>query len=740
MNLVKWIRKNERKLMAVVVILIMVAFVGGSGLRWLLNRSKGGNMTIATYGDGDKLTPRQRSFARQELEVLAGLTAKDYLYSSLMGNRPKIKDILLGQLLFPNTQISTMVADKLKSASLQGHLHVSDEAIESFFKELHGINDIYWILLKAEAKQAGCVVKPEEAKGVLKQIIPALSGGNYDAKDVVDSMIKRYNMTETELVSVFAKLLGVITYTENILSSEDVTTNQLRSLIGRMQEKIGAEYVAFDSANYLDKQPDPTSEQIAKQFEQYKDFAAGEYNDENPYGLGYQLPARVQLEYLVVKVDDVRKTVEAPLAEEMERYYQRNLSRFTEDVKTDPADPESETTKRQKSYVEVANEIQNRLIDRNTSSKVDMIMNEAVVQTEAGLTNEDFENLDSEQIKGKIADFGKASELLSKKFGVTVHSGKTGYLSPKQFSRERYLGRLAMTGSNQRLLELGKAVFAIEELGVTKLSQFDGQVPQMWENIGPMKGMYGRIAALVRVVDTKKPETAAASNTSYSIAGLAIDDDSKEAIYSVKDAVAADVKLLAAGAVAKAKAQALVKSAGDKGWEAAITAYNESLEKPSDPNLPLIGKIKLDKLAETPLISKDQLASFKKTMEENPAAATYLEGILTSNMLAEQLRSMLEKGVNAKLGINTVIEFKPKKSSYAIKDIIVTSATKQEYTKTKGNFAGYLDMISSDSLAVVHYNAANLQKRMNFEFVERDEDKPAEPETEESQEDVDVEK
>lgn len=36
MNAVKWIRKNERKLMAWLVILIMISFVGGYGLQQFL--------------------------------------------------------------------------------------------------------------------------------------------------------------------------------------------------------------------------------------------------------------------------------------------------------------------------------------------------------------------------------------------------------------------------------------------------------------------------------------------------------------------------------------------------------------------------------------------------------------------------------------------------------------------------------------------------------------------------------
>ena len=76
MSLVKWIRKNERKLMATIVILIMVAFVGGSGLRWLMNRRAGGNKVVGTFCQGGKITPISRQQARAELEILERLESR----------------------------------------------------------------------------------------------------------------------------------------------------------------------------------------------------------------------------------------------------------------------------------------------------------------------------------------------------------------------------------------------------------------------------------------------------------------------------------------------------------------------------------------------------------------------------------------------------------------------------------------------------------------------------------------
>ena len=58
MHLVKWFRKNNTKVMAVVVVVLMVGFVGGTALTSLLQGSGGMNKAVAHYGATQrKLTP-----------------------------------------------------------------------------------------------------------------------------------------------------------------------------------------------------------------------------------------------------------------------------------------------------------------------------------------------------------------------------------------------------------------------------------------------------------------------------------------------------------------------------------------------------------------------------------------------------------------------------------------------------------------------------------------------------------
>ena len=71
----RWFRKNKNKLMAVVVIILLFGFIGGSFLQQLGKRRTGQNKTIAYYGQKQKITNQDRAIAQREIEILQRLGA-----------------------------------------------------------------------------------------------------------------------------------------------------------------------------------------------------------------------------------------------------------------------------------------------------------------------------------------------------------------------------------------------------------------------------------------------------------------------------------------------------------------------------------------------------------------------------------------------------------------------------------------------------------------------------------------
>ena len=116
MNLVKWFRKNNTKIMAVVVILLMVAFIGGSSLSYLLQPGMK-NQTVAYYADNIKIKTQDIITARSELDLLKMLKANILLRMlpvQMFQDLPDLHAFLLGELLFAEQRISPEAVNVLK--------------------------------------------------------------------------------------------------------------------------------------------------------------------------------------------------------------------------------------------------------------------------------------------------------------------------------------------------------------------------------------------------------------------------------------------------------------------------------------------------------------------------------------------------------------------------------------------------------------------------------------------------
>lgn len=737
MSLVKWMRKNNRKIMTIVVILIMVSFVGGYGLQqYLRSLGRGGGNAAAFYLDGESITRMDIDDAGNELKVLRGLLAVDLLRfrQTAMGT-PDIKSRLLSQLLYPDTQVGAMISMEMKQAMSRGQLNVTSDEIDAFFRQAQGRSEIFWILLNAEAKRAGCVVSVSRGRQALKQMIPQITQGRANAAQVVNSVMNNYGISEDGVISIFSDLLAVIAYGEMVTSNEDVTTNQLRAMVGRNRETLSTEFVKFTASDYLDDQADPAEDVLIAQFDKYKSFTAGDITDSNPYGFGYMLPDRVALEYIIVKMDDVADQIDELTPESMEKYYTANIQRFSENVKIDPNNPDSETISQPKEYAEVVNEIRRILTDEKTKNLANLIINDAVELADAGYQALNMEEAAVGELKDAAVSYGDVAATLTGRYKVKPYTGKTGMLSMGDLSGDRNLGMLALQGQSQVPVGLSKMVFAIEELGVTKLGRFETATPKMWENIGPLSSRVGSDVAIVRVVDAAKTEEPADLNVSYSIkpsfAGSVIDTDKQS--YSVKEQVAADCKLLSAMKVAGQRADEFAKLLGDKEWTEAVDAYNEIHKATDDQGKELPGKkLKSEKLSNRRRSTDQDIDQARQLVADNPMAIGYIKNMIESKELSEKLFDCLGEEKTEVTDINKVMEFAPGSSYYVIKDISRTEVTKDDYTKTKAFAAFQVDMVASDSLALIHYSPDGIIERMGFKWSEQDKTEDAEKqETEE---------
>ena len=718
MNIVKWMRKNNQKLMAGVVIVIMISFVGGSALQQILSHwGSGTGAKIATYRDKGVISPNDLRSAEGQLMILRELMMPTYLQGISTALRtPDIRARLLGQLIFPDSQAAAMMQDEIRQSMIRGG-SVSPEHLNAFFDKSSGGPTENWLLLKAEARQAGCVVDPAQARDILKQLIPQLTQNRADAAVVVSSIINSRRVPQEEIYATFADLLSILNYSDMITHSEAVTTGEIRSRIGRSGQRISGEFVKFAADDFVKEAPEPTEQELQDQFKAHNRVFAGTVTDDNPYGFGYKIHGRVQLEYMVVQYADIQKTLPDPTDEELEEYYRRNLKEFQSQDPADPAKPDGPSVTKTKSYAEVSQQIRGTILRTKAMRQGDMILAEAKSVIDTGFETLEMEKATSAVLEKAAGNFAQAAEALRKKYNIDLYTGLTGLLTAEDISASTVLGRLAVEGQTQIPVLLGRLAFAVEEAGSVKLGRFETAKPKMWLTLGPMKDrfdQYGSSSSLIRVVKVEKEFEPQDLTLTYNKADAFVGKDKPaEQLFVLKDAVVRDAKRLKAVALAKARADEFAASIGDQAWEKAIEAYNTKYIKADDPGA-FTQRLKMDRLSERARSADSDIRRMAALVQGEPSMQRLYRDMVQTNQQLTVFNALLPAEKTEADNLKTVVEYKPASQWLVVKKITRTQPTKDEYRKSKAMAAYQIDAMQSDGLALIHFDPDNLRKRMQF--------------------------
>ncbi|MBN2593154.1 MAG: hypothetical protein JXA81_06585 [Sedimentisphaerales bacterium] len=716
MNLVKWFRKNNKKVMAVVVIVIMFGFIGGGALRQLGKRRTG---PIAHFGENIKITDNDLLAARQELEIMKMLRADALLRSQ------DLHGIFLGELLFSEQRASVALINRLKQTIRSNQYKISEKQINDLYRR-KAPPGIYWLLLQNEAQNAGIRISNEQVGELLGRVIPQLFEGQ-TYRQLIGAIITRQRIPEQQILTTLSKLLAVLQYSSIVCSNEDLTIRQIMQMARNEEERISVEFVKFDSAVFAEQAEAPAEDKIVEQFEKYKAIAPGTVSDENLYGFGYKLPDRVQLEYIACRLDEVRTIVKRPTQDEMGNYYSRNkLQLYTEQVPSDPNDPNSPTIPKTKSFAEVASSISKQLIKDKINSTATNIMQEARTLTEAGMGDLKIESeeVTTGQLKEKAGDYKTAAAKLSETYKIKVYAGQTGLLSPVDIQSDEQMGTLFLQGYGQNPVILSKVIFAVKELAVSELGPFDVPTPRIYENIGPVKDMMslygseaGGIMAIVRVIDAQKAAEPESVDVTFSTRTLKFDPNEEDAgkdIYSVKEKVTEDMKKLAVLETTKSRAEEFIALTKKESWTNAINKFEElygqlQQREPNEPNA-----FRLQNYPGMRRMLKANLETMALQGRGDPMMPFYLNESRINKQFINQLYSLIPPDKDTAESLPVVMEFKPDMSYYIVKDLSVKRLYQEDFENSKATRLFREDYIQSQSLAVIHFNPENILKRMNF--------------------------
>ena len=744
MNLVKWFRKNNTKIMAVVVVVLMVGFVGGTALTSLLQGGGGMGKAIAHYGPKkQKLTPNDRNQARNELEMLQALGAGQILqYQDLRG-------VMLGELLFSQDRASAEMISGLWQHIQRNRYRVSEKQLGAMYDRTVP-TDIYWILLRDEAQAAGFHVASEDIGQMLGQIIPRLyNGATYG--QAMQSLVSKYGVPEQQILATFGKLWAVLQYAEAVCSLETSTTSEIRHLASHQNESLTAELVQLKASYFEDKDATPSPEEMAAQFDRHRDTFAGQASETNPYGFGYKLPNRIQLEYVALDMNDVPALIDRPTAEEAETYYQQNRDDlYTQDVQSDPNDPNSPKIPEVESYADVADSITDRLMREKVIRKAEQILLEVRNQADAGLgakSSDDAELTVAEMAK-KAGDYEQIATDLGQKHDVSLYSGRTGLLSAADVQADENLRQLFLTGYGDSPISLIQILFSVEAFGEEAVRLMAVPSAQVYRSIGPARNpmiastpdLSGQIMAILRIVAVEPAAAPENLDVEYSTKALVIDDtadDEADSVHSVKEIVVEDLRTLAAWETTKGKAQEFVQLANEDTWDNAVNKFNElyGAQAKSDPNDPNVFEVQNRMGLQR--IASGQMELIAAQTANIPGIEDNLRRFAIEQRFVNRLHSLIPPTGDSAKNLPVVLEFKPDQSFYCLKNVSIRRLDQQQFQRMKTGLLTQEDRVESQSLSVVHFNPENILKRTNLTFVQQAEaEEETDSETQETQEDA----
>jgi hypothetical protein len=721
--------------MAVVVIVIMIGFIGGSYIQQLGRRASGRHQTVAHFLDDQEITNYDIALARRELEILKMLRADEMLRSlsiPLFRTRD-LHGLLLGELLFSDRTTSPAITSYIKQMITANQYRISHKQIYDIYNRSMS-SDVYWLLLKNEAGRAGAKVSNDYAGSQLARTIPQIAGGATYSQ-VIGSIVNQRGLSEQQILTTFSELLAVLNYAKNLCASESITNSQIRHNVSWENEGMDIEFVRIDSAVFAENQPEPNQQEIAEHFDKYKKYFTSQVNEQNPYGFGYKLPDRVRLEYITVKLDDISTTVTRPTHEEAEEYYHKYREQlFTEQVPFDPNDPNSMTIDRTKSYAEVAGIISKGLLQRKINSKAERILQEAKTLTEVAFEGVDMEPtaLSTEQLGQLAGDYEPAADQIREKYKISVYTGKTGWLNAADIRTDKTLGTLYIPSYGYAPVGLARIVFAVDELGVSELGPFETQKPRLYQNIGPLRDLSGQmtgqttgqIMALVRVIEAKKAAETDSIDQSFDVNTLMLEQTpeqtSEQHLYSVKEKVVEDLKRLAAMDTAKRKADEFIELATKDGWDTATDKFNELYGQQKKPDGNDAETFRLQSLTNMRRMPGTALKTLAVQSEGDPTAKVLLNERRKESILRDRIYSLVPQDSNTVDTLPLVLEVKPNMSYYCLKNISVKRLYQQDYDGIKTMRVYRQDFVQSQSLAPVHFNPENILKRMDFRLLMQD--------------------
>jgi hypothetical protein len=150
-----------------------------------------------------------------------------------------------------------------------------------------------FFLLLADAQQQGIVVDNEQLQSVLKNNIANLPADGTEDLDRIVQAVHDCLAVQT-----------LLTRSANVVK---ITAPMRDVMLARGEQMITLNVVNFPASQYMDKIKPPSDADLRNQFDRYSDKIAGNFGPADPMGFGYKVPNRVKVQFIGIHRDEVRR-------------------------------------------------------------------------------------------------------------------------------------------------------------------------------------------------------------------------------------------------------------------------------------------------------------------------------------------------------------------------------------------------------------------------------------------------
>jgi hypothetical protein len=283
--MMKILRKNNKKILAFLGVFLMVAFIIPTNVR---NELRGNPAERAGTAFGQPLTQGQIMRAEQDLNLLRRIT------------NPETGMNLIVSEFYDRLDPSYRFYRRLSPDFARPRQEYYRRALQAA-SELTPTN---FALLLMEADRMGVRPSDELVKLAVDNYFPSAS------LDVHQSAEQAFRDWQTVLAAF-----------QRVAESAKVTPAWAEHEVAQREQQVSMQLVEFKAEQFTRDLPEPTPEQLQAFFKEHQDRDPSA----DEYGIGYRLPNRLRLEWIMVPWADIRKTITADDAAD---YYNQHKPEF----------------------------------------------------------------------------------------------------------------------------------------------------------------------------------------------------------------------------------------------------------------------------------------------------------------------------------------------------------------------------------------------------------------------------